>query len=94
MLNRHTHTQFSLLFLSYNFYERHYFLNTATSGMMEKSWTGACRTSEVPEHNHISDIGIRCVENAVGIDVDTVTCKVIRKCGTGHVACPSPRMKY
>ena len=44
--------------------------------------------------NHISDIGIRCVENAVGIDVDTVTCRVIRKCGIGHVACPSPRKKY
>ena len=29
---------------------------------------------------YISDIGIRCVENAVRIGVDTVTCRVVRKC--------------
>ena len=44
--------------------------------------------------NHISDIGIRCVENAVGIDVDTMTCRVVREYSTGQVACPSLRKKY
>ena len=43
---------------------------------------------------YISDIGIRCVENAVGIGVDTVTCRVVRKYSTRRVACPSLRKKY
>ena len=42
-----------------------------------KSWTVSMSYERSTGAKSISDIGIRCVENAIGVGVDTVTCRVI-----------------